>query len=805
MKKSLFISIIAILCSSIIFAQTADYKSIARIDAYGKEIFPEAFDNMLLRDAIVYYLNKELAKNNERLLTPHESLQNVSQVFAEHMSNVDDARISNAPKKLSITNRLLQEGVGIHHVEEISLKALVVRGKTLLTYDEVAQEIIFQFFKRRTSEVLTNPKYIFTGVGCELDKAQKKVFVTLSFGNYNLLSMDKKDVKASGLSVGKSDNGLKEYDERLCKPCEKFKNISKLQEGLKVEDGEIYFTTNDYRSLKKLMRYPNDGLAVDVVYEQQYPCRAPNIVNKQMQSKGELLKPVYYKSFTKKNLLEGREATTSLRLFMGKLPAGASNYELNLVVIKDKHACKNIYAAYNKKFETTEKVELTAYPDTISKYNTYIFKPVLEIDTIRFVIPFESGRTSYKLSDIQLFIDSLEQPSFKPLSVRVTAYSSIEGAADKNAQLRDGRVESILNALRQYSNNSAPITTESMESWSLFKKDIVATEFQFLRTRTNDEVLAYLKQGDNLKKMEPILQKHRFAQIDIRAEYDISTPQKEQEYVLYAFHKAIKDYDDVRALAIQKYIMKQVLDNRYSRLTIDKMEIPDKPAYSGLQMNKVWLHYTARRLPIDLDFLREMRRLSQLDSENPYIKRNWVFARMILESIDSEFYVEDMQKEIDALMLSSLPKYSIDPINLEFQIKSLLALNKTYRVSNEEAFIDAAFERIKGIIQTTKFDWKEAMVLSSILLEMDDYEYPVRLMAPLIYNPSVSEDFIFTFLAICTHLDYMHHTQIFMDAVNKATNMNKHRFCDLLHSGQISFQLLENPEFKKEYCTMCNK
>jgi hypothetical protein len=44
-----------------------------------------------------------------------------------------------------------------------------------------------------------------------------------------------------------------------------------------------------------------------------------------------------------------------------------------------------------------------------------------------------------------------------------------------------------------------------------------------------------------------------------------------------------------------------------------------------------------------------------------------------------------------------------------------------------------------------------------------------------------------------------------MDAVNRATNMNKYRFCELMDSGKFSFQLLENPEFKKEYCTMCNK
>ena len=798
------ISLCLSLFSSMSFSQTKDYRNAARVESYVAEIFPEAFDAMLFRDACLYYVNKELQKNGARTLSPNETLQSASQVFAGYMADVEDTRLDYAPSKYKLENRLLDLGAGIHQADEVTIKTLVAKGKTLLTYDEVAQEAVFQFFKRKSATDLMDPKYIFAGIGCSLDKSKKKIFVAISLGNYNLITMDKKTIKDSGLPISTSQYGLEIGDSKICKPCEKYKNISSLQEGLSVVDGRIYYSSSDYKALRKIIKYPKDGLAVDVVDGRIYPCKGPNMVNKQVENRGYLTKPVYFHSFEKLNLETGRTASTKLKLDMGPLPEGVTDYELNLVIIKDKHVCKNIYPAYNKTFETATMPELLPFPDTVTKYNTFIYKPKYEIDTISFIIPFEVGKSTYKKEDIQAFIDSLKQPAFRPLNITITAYSSIDGNSEKNMKLRGDRFSSILNALNQYTNNSAPITTISQDSWDLFYRDIIATEFQFLRTKTKAEILDYLKQGDNMARIEPILQKHRYAEIQIRAEYDISTPQKEQDYVLYSFHKALKEYNADLALSIQKYIMQQVLANRYSRLAIDKMIIPDKAAYAGLQMNKIWLNYTARRMPIDADFLKEMKRLMALDMENMYIKRNWLYARLQLETIDNEFYVSDMQKEIDALLISSLPKYAVDPINLDLQIKSLTALNKTYRVADEDAFVDAAFTRIKDIIEIDKTDWMGAMNLATIFMGMGDYEYPISIMSQMVNNPQVNEDFIFTYLAMCTHTDYMFQTKAFMDAVNRATNMNKPRFCEIFDSGKMSQQLLENPELKKEYCEICN-
>jgi len=791
-----------ILCGTQIFAQSNDYKTPTRVERYVLEIKPDALDLMMLRDACLFHINKELTKNDTRALIPNETLQKVAQQFANHIAKTDDIREENAPKKMQLQNRLIAAGAGIHQTNEVSVKLALAKGA--VSYNDIAQEFAFQIFRRKSADVLLNPTYIFAGIGCAFSKDKKKVYITITLGNHNLISTDKKTIKKSGLPISKSSHGMKSYNASACKLCDKYPNISSLHNNLSVVNGEVYFTTNDYRSLKRFIKGDKDGFAVDLVMRKQFPCNGENLLNTQMPHRGHMLKPVFAKDFAKKNIESGKLASTRLSISLGAIPENIPPHEIHLMVIKDGFVCKNIFPVWNKKFENITLPVVEAFPDTVTRYNTFIYKPQSTIDTIVFRIPFEAGKSTYNREDIQALLDSMRQPSFRPIAITVNGFSSIEGSANKNDQLRSERVASIMQALKQFSNNSVPVTTQSSDSWKLFFTDVVGTEFQFLRTKTQPEILEFLQKGDNLAKMEPILAKHRFAEVKIVAEYNISTPEKEEEYVVFMFNRALQNYDVDKALAIQKFIMQQVLSKRYSTAAIDNMKIALKPAHTGLEMNRIWLRYAALKKPTDLDFLRDMRKLFQLNLDNVYVKRNLIYARLLLETIDSEYYVTDMQKEIDALLISPLPKYAVDPLNLELQIKSLNALNNTFKASNEDEFVAAAFARIKEIIEIDKNNWQAALNQAAIFVGMGEFDYPLEVMSRMIQNPDVSEDFIFTFLAMSTNTHYMHHTQAFVDAMNAASNKNKHRYCELLDSGKLSIFVLQNPAVKKAYCEVCN-
>jgi len=787
-----------------VFAQEDPITDVRR-ELFYSEIYPESYDDTLMRDAILYHINNENEKQGVRQLRGTKVLEYTAIDLVDYMSKRETTRLSDIPARRKIDRRLYEYEAGNRDSDEILYKALIAKGKTLLTYDEVAQEVAFKLFTKNTREILVNPRYIFIGIGTQLNEDGKKVYICLTFGNYNLISMDKKEIKEKELPITLSYQGLMPKDERTCKSCDNYPNIYSLNDFISVDKNEIYFETEDFKELRKIIKYPKDGLAIDIVMWEQFPCDEKNIVNKIFLSKGHMTKPVYVEDFLKENEYLGRQGKTKLKIKLGEIPEGVKDYELNLVIIKDKHVCANLIPPYNRVVTSTGMPEVAAHPDTISKFNTYNFIPRADTAVIKFRIPFEIGKSEYNKEDIKAFVDSLNQPNFNALSFKISAYSSIDGDPTKNMKLRGARVNSIMKALNEYSNSTAPVTTQNSDSWELFYNDIIGTDFQFLKPQTKDEVLDYLSKGDNKKMLEPILAKHRFAEIEITVKYDISTIYKEQEYVLYLFHKALKEYRDDDALAIQKYIIQQVLSRRYTSLTIDKMDIPNRNAYAGMMMNKTWLHYTARAIPIDAAFLIEMKRLYRMAPNNMYILRNLIFARLQLEEIDGDYYVIEMQNEIDDLMISYLPKYVVDPINLQLQVKALESLNKTFKVSNDEEFINECFERIKGIIEIDKNDWKGAYNLAILFTRMGDYKYPLEVMAPMIHNPEIDEDFIFLFLSICTHSDYMHHTELFEQALSRAREINQEKLCELIDTGKISFQIFENPRVKSFHCKVCGK
>ncbi|MCK9562859.1 MAG: hypothetical protein M0R02_09110 [Bacteroidales bacterium] len=791
-----------------VFSQQEYVITHERRELFFTEIFPESYDDTLMRDAIFYHLNLECQKLNIRQFKMQKILEYTALDQVEFIAKRDITRINDVPDRKKIAARLYEYDAGNQDANEIIYKALVAKGKTLLTYDEVAYDIAYTLFSRsRIQDILKNPRYIFIGIASQLDKEGKKVYISLNFGNYSIYSVPRNEIKSSGLPITINQYGLHPYNERFCKSCERFSNIYSLHSMLRVEKGVIYFETNDLRALRKLLRNEKDGLAADVVMWEQYPCKGQNTVNNIFVNKGYLTKPIYYENFVRVNEYQGRLGQRELKLVLGKIPEGVKDYEVNLVIIKDKSVCKNLIRPYTVPHMTTGMPEIFAYPDTISRFNEFNEKSFIpkegDTATVSFRIPFEIGRSQYKKEDIKAFVDSLKQPYFNPLRFTVVAYSSIEGDRDKNLQLRGQRINSMVQAIHEYSGTKIPIKTLSKESWDLFYSDIVGTDFQFLKPKSKEEISAFIKKGDNKAMLEPILAKQRFAEVQILAQYDISTVQKEEEYVLYMFHKALKEYRDNDALSIQKYIIQKVLSGHYSKYIVDRMNIPDCAAYSGIQMNKLWLQYTALNIPVDAAYVIEMRRLNRQSPTNLYIRRNLAYARLQLEIIDSENYVYEMQREIDALLISELPKHVVDPLNLQLQIKSLEALKTTLKVSSEDSFIQAAFERIKNIIEIQKDDWQGALNLAILFSSMGDYEYPLEIMAPMIHNPSISEEFIFTFLSMCTHTDYMHYTEIFEQALQRAFEINPKKLCELIDTGKISFQIMENLTVKKFYCHVC--
>ena len=85
--------IVAILLTMVVssqsFSQTEKFRDPQRVESFLTELYPEAFNLTLMRDAILYYIDRELRKEDYRMLQPNQSLQNASQEFVTAILNKD--------------------------------------------------------------------------------------------------------------------------------------------------------------------------------------------------------------------------------------------------------------------------------------------------------------------------------------------------------------------------------------------------------------------------------------------------------------------------------------------------------------------------------------------------------------------------------------------------------------------------------------------------------------------------------------------------------------------------------------------
>ena len=144
--KHIVTIVVAIVISIQSFSQTENFRETQRVESFFTELYPEAFNLTLMRDAILYYIDKELRKEDYRILMPNTALQNASQEFADYMGKTDEIRVMEAPAKYSLQQRLLNQESGVHQVDEITIKTSIQRGKLSLTYDEAAQDVVFNKF-----------------------------------------------------------------------------------------------------------------------------------------------------------------------------------------------------------------------------------------------------------------------------------------------------------------------------------------------------------------------------------------------------------------------------------------------------------------------------------------------------------------------------------------------------------------------------------------------------------------------------------------------------------------------------------
>ncbi len=753
-----------------------------------------------LPNVLVSELNKFRIKNGLDTFEVNNILIKSSLIDARKMASSGQVKVDPA----KVQKNLVKSG-GTKKGEEVAMNAPVSKGRDNYKTADVAKVIYTRWENnKKDKEVLLKAQYMMIGITCIMDKDKKKVYATATFGGYDSFNAGAKKKKELSVPFNTKSKKLLTPDAKACKNCDKWKNYDVLQKGLKVENGKVYLEYANLKDLKRLLKKTKDGLAVDIIQRAQYDKADYNILDNNFQNKGIMQKVVYKDKVFAKNLIKPdpkakkAQKINKLRLLMGKFdPKITGPYELNLIVVQDGHVCKTVTRTYLENGDQESNTPIGLLPANGSVGLKPPFEPRSESSILNFNIPFERNKSEFKTEDVQPFIQALNEPDFNIDGLFIYAYSSIEGDASANAKLQRKRAESVVKVLQGMQKNKLTPKIETKDSWGLFEMEQEGGKYDDLVKLGKDKAIKKINSDNHLKEeLEPVLNKQRFAQIVMDVTYDV-TGDKEQKFTTVSFNRSVKNGKTDQAYKIMEYAFNKRLEKKYTDDVLDSMKIPNEAKYVPLMNNKVYYNYLANSSIADEDDVAELKRLEQLDPSNEIVRYNRIFASIKVDTtLGTKEQQAKTQTEIDALYKSQIAKKFVDGLNIEWQFKIIESLDT---LEGSEAQIDACIAKIKGFYNFKEASWQNALKLAYVFTRAKDYKFASTILEPYLKAPKVDENLVYSYISIASHLPEKFYSRTFSDALHTAKEKNSERYCKLFGTPFMSFQVLDNPNAKKDY------
>jgi hypothetical protein len=183
---------------------------------------------------------------------------------------------------------------------------------------------------------------------------------------------------------------------------------------------------------------------------------------------------------------------------------------------------------------------------------------------------------------------------------------------------------------------------------------------------------------------------------------------------------------------------------------------------------------------------------------------NTTIADVLAATINSTADIAKTQAAIDKLYtIPAIPKDRVNSLNLEYQFKVINYLDTMPANTETTALVNSTYAKIKEIRNEKLDSWKNAFKLASYFNKRHDYMYSLSLMTPFLDDPTISEDFIFSYVSLAAHREETYLSGLFTKALQLAADKNSVRLCGLV--DKLPSCILENEDAKKIICKACNR
>ena len=776
-----------------------------------------------LNSALFNYLNSQRIAAGMEDLVLTEVMENTAQDQANYCTLVKAE--TNTQKELKKSTAALRVtffgGIKDGIPQEIIISEAVKSSRGIdYTTSELLAKLIKKLDKTAFKKLYTRPDLYCAGLRGSFDPIGNKVYFCLIMGDINIINNTSAHSKELDKNYKVNTHGLHWWMRRTgCRincvfgkcdegtVCNAFDDLKELfskvdiDKGFYIKDKKLYlredfkkYFISDDRNTTKLIADNNDRLLIYIIEKSQFPCNTSYNISVGAASQAGLqigLRPVK---------LSGLMAKGDLTI--DKLPEGFSeNFEIGIKVVKycdEKVKCE-VYDFYDKLNRLKPYFTPVAFEELPLLLDTQTAKtpePFIEVKTLSWNIPFERNKFEYKKSDISPIIDSLNEPKFIIQEIKITAYSSMEGDSVKNFELQRKRSASIIKVLeQQQAGTKIKYTIKQGNSWDIFRKQIVLTNYYYLADSTPAYVRMQLNKDTALsRKIEYLLQAERFASIDMRVAFDLKKL-SEDDYWAYRIQKAIEKKDVKRALNNQTALIKLFQLGKVSYEKFMAVPIPNDKKYIALLNNKYLF------INNDAEKLSRFDELRTLDVNNPIIKYNYLALKLNSSSkLDNNTRREELQ--ILSSLFSSLTA-TVIPVNLYNTLRS-----RFHPVTNDARKSKKAesYKNIKELSQSSPI--LESVFLADYYAEQKRFDLAAQILFD--HYKDVDDENKLLCKEFCLRMLYYGKAskleafeKQYQGVFKKLQKTNPEVFCEIFSKSKVSFKFFENLHIKKMYCDAC--
>lgn len=759
-------------------------------------IDPDNYNHLLFEQVVLNKINEVLKDKGKDTFRMKENLYLAARDQAIYMAKNKKVTTYQPFREREFTAIRVAYYGGSMVAQEIVEKTNLKKDREYLSYEQACINLVNKLFaNKKNAEQLLNRQFYLIGLGAYPDSNYKRVYVSMVLGNFKSDNLGAKLKHTLPIPYTDKYTALTAPHKEYCRKINKTPRIFEFQQKLKVKGKLIYFDTDNAKTFYKLLRNTHDGIAVDILQEDQFSCNHKNIVNYNNLNRGILTKPIYKNKIYRKNKANTDSNRYALNVKIGKLPKDLNGpYELNLVLIQNKSFCISI----PQSFLITTEGKYRHKVNYMANIDAGAYKPIADSIVLNFKIPFEKNKYTFKNKDIEPFIKLLNEPEFIIYKLNVKAYSSIEGSVKKNISLQKQREISILKALQVRQKDSIETISSTDFNWVDFKQDIENTEYGYLAELSMTEAQLEIKKQKKYKELEPILKNHRYAEVEMHVRYNIEG-EKEPAFVLNKFNKALKTGNISLALNIQKYIINRVTQYKYHDSIICFMKLPKSTEYTNLRMNQLYIMQQLGKISDSL-FLEELNHLHEINPSDAFVSYNLLLSTINRSAIS--YLTENrliIQTNIERLYATALAEEQIDALNIKYQMKIITSADSTpldHKMHKE------CVNTLKEIVNIKDESMGNSKKLAAIYIENDEYRLAKEALEQWALI-SDDEELLFTYISLCSLNEWDMHTQTFNAAMTHAYAINTDRFCELFYSDKFSLRIFENSEIKDLYCNPC--